>query len=204
MPCPSSKQTLLALRGVSWVCVPGIPGTCCSWTWMWSRGCGAADGGVGSVTMRVQQQPCSGHQRVSRWGRKRGWRCRSEGSRGSPAVSWQGINEPLENYCPAVPGLSSESAKYLLFVWSSCLTRIAVTQVSLLEGGGDRWSPTAGKMPALPGFLLVSLIAWAPLLAHLFWEKLQLSSQIFRLCLPLVGPCFEGIQLVPLVSPGYS
>jgi len=34
----------------------------------------------------------------------------------SPAVSWQGINEPLENYCCAVPGLSSESAKCLLFI----------------------------------------------------------------------------------------
>lgn len=28
----------------------------------------------------------------------------------------RGLTEPLENYCPAVPGLSSESAKYLLFV----------------------------------------------------------------------------------------
>lgn len=35
---------------------------------------------------------------------------------GRKRVAWQGIKEPLENYCCAVPGSPSESAKSSLLV----------------------------------------------------------------------------------------
>lgn len=119
--------------------------------------------------------------RVAGQGRKRVWRCGCRGSWVLPAVAWQGIKEPLENYCCAVPGSSSESAKSLLLVWSSYLNYIAVTYVSLLEGRADGWSPTAEKCPAFSGSYLFLWLPEPTLLASLFWEKLQISWQIFRL-----------------------
>lgn len=93
------------------------------------------------------------------WSRKgrRVWQKQGSGIcmwkvRGIACCWWQGIKEPLQNSCCAVPGSASESVKYLLLVWGSCLSSVDVLTYSRAEPVDDHQQQKTSQGPQVLTF----------------------------------------------------